>query len=140
MTSIWKEKGITPDRIRNGNIKYSVDEFAKTFKEELKQNLLEVENIDQNPKLIKRAMYDIFLLLANSPFIKQDISMASKHYNISIDSIEVYLKKYSEESEILLTLIDIEYEALVQRYGEGNKKVIEEMDKKVSEGVNIIVS
>lgn len=140
MTSIWEEKGITPDRIRNGNIKYSLDEFAKTFKEELKQDLRELEDIDQNPKLIKRAMYDIFLLLANSPFIKQDISMASKHYNIPVDSIEVYLEKYSEESEILLTLIDIEYEALVQRHGEGNKKVIDEIDKKISKGANIIIS
>lgn len=138
MTNIWEKKGITPEKIKNGKIEYSINDFARDFKPILEKDIAGVKSIDHNPKGIKRVMYDIFLFLANAPLIKQDIRAASKHYGIPSDQIQVYLDKYCEEDEILLTIIDIEYERLLKKYGERNtEKITADLHEIISEAAKI---
>lgn len=133
MINILMQKKITPTIIRTGKIQYSVKDFARDFKPILEKDIAGVKWIDHNPQIIKRVMCDIFRLLANAPYIKQDMVAAARHYKIPADQIQVYFDKYAAEDEILLTIIDIEYEKLLDQYGKENEdKVISELDKKVS--------
>ena len=136
----WKSNDITSKRIKDGEIKYSMNDFALDFRPVLEadlQNNKFASKLDlPTLRLFKR---DIFELMTNAPVIMTDIKAASEHYQISQDSISVYLRRYSYENDIMLSIMDLEYEKLHRRFGKDNvDQVHDKISKMIGEAIIIM--